>query len=329
MQDRLPQRRLGRNGPAVSAIGLGLMSLSGLYGPCEDADGIAFIHYAIDRGITFLDTSDAYGNGHNESLLGRALAGRRDRVIVATKFGQRRTATGTAIDGSPAYVREACEASLRRLGLDVIDVYFQHRVDPTVPIEETVGAMARLVEEGKVRWLGLSEAGPRTVARAHAVHPLVALQSEYSLLYRTEAEEVLPVARTRGIAYVAYAPLGRSLLTGTVRQAADVAQDRRRDHPRFQGENFTHNRRLVGTLERMAAQKGCTPGQLALAWLLAQGEDIVPIPGTKRRERLDDNLAALAIELAQEDIDTLAAAFPLGAAAGSRYPEAQMPTVHL
>jgi aryl-alcohol dehydrogenase-like predicted oxidoreductase len=327
--DPIETRRLGKDGPEVSAVSLGLMSLSGLYGPSDEESGIGFVQYAIDRGVNFLDSSDAYGNGQNETLLCKALKGRRDKVIVATKFGQKRSPQGNTVDGSPAYVQEACEASLKRLGIDVIDVYFQHRVDTTVPIEETVGAMKRLVEQGKVRWLGLSEAGPDTVRRAAAVHPMVALESEYSLLYRKEAEEILPLTRQLGIAYVPYSPLGRSLLTATVNAAEDVASDRRADHPRFKGDNLGRNRQLVNAVEAMAKKKGCTPAQVALAWVLAQGDDIIPIPGTKRKEKLEENLGAIKVKLSADDVAELAKAFPVGAAAGTRYPEGQMKTVYV
>jgi aryl-alcohol dehydrogenase-like predicted oxidoreductase len=313
----------------VSAVSLGLMSLSGLYGPFDEQEGISLIQYALDRGVNFLDSSDAYGNGQNETLLGKALKGYRDKAIVATKFGQKRGPQGTVMDGTPAYVQEACEASLKRLGIDVIDVYFQHRVDPNTPIEDTVGAMKRLVEQGKVRWLGLSEAGPDTVRRAAKVHPMVALESEYSLLYRKEAEEILPLTRSLGMAYVPYSPLGRSLLTGTVNTAEDVASDRRADHPRFKGDNLSKNRQLVKAIEAIAAKKGATPAQIALAWVLAQGDDIIPIPGTKRKERLEENLGALAVKLSKDEVAELSNAFPVGAAAGTRYPEGQMKTVYI
>jgi len=325
----IEKRKLGKDGPEVSAVSLGLMSLSGLYGPFDEQEGIALIQYALDRGVNFLDSSDAYGNGQNETLLGKALKGYRDKAIVATKFGQKRGPQGTVMDGTPVYVQEACEASLKRLGIDVIDVYFQHRVDPNTPIEDTVGAMKRLVEQGKVRWLGLSEAGPDTVRRAAKVHPLVALESEYSLLYRKEAEEILPLTRSLGMAYVPYSPLGRSLLTGTVNTAEDVANDRRADHPRFKGENLSKNRQLVKAIETIAAKKGATPAQIALAWVLAQGDDIVPIPGTKRKERLEENLGALAVKLSKDEAAELSNAFPVGAAAGTRYPEGQMKTVYI
>jgi aryl-alcohol dehydrogenase-like predicted oxidoreductase len=325
----IEKRKLGKDGPEVSAVSLGLMSLSGLYGPFDEQEGISLIQYALDRGVKFLDSSDAYGNGQNETLLGKALKGYRDKAIVATKFGQKRGPQGTVMDGTPAYVQEACEASLKRLGIDVIDVYFQHRVDPNTPIEDTVGAMKRLVEQGKVRWLGLSEAGPDTVRRAAKVHAMVALESEYSLLYRKEAEEILPLTRSLGMAYVPYSPLGRSLLTGTVNTAEDVASDRRADHPRFKGDNLSKNRQLVKAIEAIAAKKGATPAQIALAWVLAQGDDIIPIPGTKRKERLEENLGALAVKLSKDEVAELSNAFPVGAAAGTRYPEGQMKTVYI
>jgi aryl-alcohol dehydrogenase-like predicted oxidoreductase len=325
----IEKRKLGKDGPEVSAVSLGLMSLSGLYGPFDEQEGISLIQYALDRGVNFLDSSDAYGNGQNETLLGKALKGYRDKAIVATKFGQKRGPQGTVMDGTPAYVQEACEASLKRLGIDVIDVYFQHRVDPNTPIEDTVGAMKRLVEQGKVRWLGLSEAGPDTVRRAAKVHPMVALESEYSLLYRKEAEEILPLTRSLGMAYVPYSPLGRSLLTGTVNTAEDVASDRRADHPRFKGDNLSKNRQLVKAIEAIAAKKGATPAQIALAWVLAQGDDIIPIPGTKRKERLEENLGALAVKLSKDEVAELSNAFPVGAAAGTRSPEGQMKTVYI
>jgi aryl-alcohol dehydrogenase-like predicted oxidoreductase len=321
-------RKLGKTGPEVSAIGLGCMSLSGVYGKSDDEASIALIHYAMDRGIDFLDSADLYGWGHNEAVVGRALRGRRASILLATKFGQVKTATGQGVDGSPAYVQQACEASLKRLGVDVIDLYYQHRVDPTVPIEDTVGAMARLIEQGKVRHLGLSEARPETIRRGHKVHPIAAVQTEYSLLYRSEAEETLRTTRELGIAFVAYSPLGRGFLTGSIREIDDVKGDRRSEHPRFVAENFARNRLLVANIEAMAREKGCTPSQLAIAWLLAQGKDIVPIPGTKRAERLDENLGALDIELAPSDVARLAAAFPPGAAAGGRYPDAIMKAVY-
>jgi len=263
----LPHRKLGQNGPPVSAIGLGCMSLSGIYGSSDDAAVPDFIRYAIDQGIDFLDSADMYGWGHNEELLGRALKGLRDKVVLATKFGQVKTATGQGVDGRPEYVQAACEASLKRLGIETIDLYYQHRIDPNVPIEDTVGAMARLVEQGKVRYLGLCEARPETIRRAHRVHPLVAVQTEYSLLYRAEAEETLETTRALGISFVAYSPLGRGFLTGNIHSPADIAGDRRGDHPRFAGDNFAHNRDLVGRIEAIAREKACTPAQLVLAWL--------------------------------------------------------------
>jgi aryl-alcohol dehydrogenase-like predicted oxidoreductase len=328
----MEQRTLGKDGLRVSALGLGLMSMSGVYGPGDDEASIAVIHAALDRGVTLLDSSDMYGWGHNETLLGRALQGRRHQAVVATKFGQVRNPQGggNLVDGRPEYVRQACEASLKRLGVDVIDLYYQHRVDPSVPIEETVGAMKRLVEEGKVRYLGLCEAAPATIRRAHAVHPIAAVQMEYSLLYRVEAETVLPVCRELGIGLVAYSPLGRSLLTGQVHKPEDIpAGDRRREHPRFQGDNFARNRELVRRVEAMAAAKGCTPAQLVLAWLLAQGPDVVPIPGTKHRHRLEENLGALTVRLSPDEVVQLGRAVPPGAAAGARYPEPQLKAVYL
>jgi len=327
----MQQRALGRSGIKVSAIGLGLMSMSGVYGNANDDESIATIHYALDQGVDFLDSADMYGWGHNEQLLGRALRGRRDGVIVATKFGQVKTAEGKQdVDSRPEYVMRACEASLKRLGIEVIDLYYQHRVDPKVPIEETVGAMKRLVEQGKVRALGLSEARPATIRRAHKVHPIAAVQNEYSLLYRTEGEETLRVTRELGIAFVPYAPLGRSMLTGTVHGKADVPEgDRRLQHPRFQGENLDKNVQLVSRLESIAREKKCTVAQLVLAWLLAQGSDIVPIPGTKRKQRVDENLAALDMRLSKEDLKRVSDAAPAGAGAGTRYPADAMKRVYL
>jgi len=325
------QRTLGKSALAVSAIGLGCMSMSNVYGKGDDAESIAVVHRALDLGVNFLDSSDMYGWGQNEELLGRALRGKRDGVVLATKFGNLRKPDGTAgVSGRPEYVPQACEASLKRLGVDRIDLYYQHRVDPGVPIEDTVGAMSRLVEQGKVRYLGLSEASPATVRRAHAVHPITALQSEFSLLYRVEAEETLPVLRELGISFVAYSPLGRSLLTGSTRTAAEIpADDRRRDHPRFQDENLQKNLDLLRPLLDMAKQKGCTPGQLALAWLLARGRDIVPIPGTKRKARLDENAAAAAVPITSAEVAALQDAVPTGAAAGTRYPAPAMKSVYI
>jgi aryl-alcohol dehydrogenase-like predicted oxidoreductase len=327
----MSERQLGKNGPRVSAIGLGLMSMSHTYGKSDDAESVAVIRRALDLGITLLDSSDMYGWGHNEELLGRAVRGRREAVVLATKFGQVRNPSGAnLVNGRPEYVPRACDASLDRLGVEVIDLYYQHRVDPQVPIEETVGAMSRLVERGKVRHLGLSEAAPATIRRAHRVWPMAALQIEYSLLYREEAEEALAVCRELGIGLVAYAPLGRSLLTGEVSRVEDIPEDdRRRQHPRFEPGNLEANLALVGRLQAMAREKGATPGQLALAWLLARGPDVVPIPGTKRRARLEENVGALGVQLTGDDVRVLDEAVPRGAAAGSRYPAAQMKAVYL
>ena len=315
----------------VSAIGLGLMSMSGVYGNADDEQSISVIHHALERGINFLDSADMYGWGHNEQLLGRALRGRRDKAIVATKFGQTRDAAGKqGVDGRPEYVMQACEASLKRMGIEVIDLYYQHRVDPNTPIEETVGAMKRLIEQGKVRAIGLSEARPDTIRRAHKVHPIAAVQNEYSLLFRKEGEETLSATRELGIALVAYAPLGRSMLTGSVHGKSDLPEgDRRLAHPRFQGENLEKNVQMVARLEAIAREKKCTPAQLVLAWLLAQGKDIVPIPGTKRKERVDENLAALRINLSAQDLGRISAAAPAGSGAGTRYPADAMKRVYL
>jgi aryl-alcohol dehydrogenase-like predicted oxidoreductase len=327
----MEMRKLGKSPIHVTAIGLGLMSMSGVYGNADDEQSIGVIHHALDRGINHLDSADMYGWGHNEQLLGRALKGRRDKVIVATKFGQTKSAEGKqGIDGRPEYVMQACEASLKRLGLEVIDLYYQHRVDSSVPIEDTVGAMKRLLEQGKVRALGLSEARPETIRRAHKVHPIAAVQNEFSLLYRAEGEETLRATRELGITLVAYAPLGRSLLTGSVHGKADLPEgDRRLQHPRFQGENLDKNVQVVSRLEAIAKEKKCTPAQLVLAWLLAQGSDLVAIPGTKRRERVDQNLAALQVKLSKEDLKRISDAAPVGAGAGTRYPAETMKRVYL
>jgi len=327
----IEQRNLGKTSIKVSALGLGLMSMSGVYGNANDEESIGVIHYALERGINFLDSADMYGWGHNETLLGRALKGRRDKVIVATKFGQVKLADGKqVVDGRPDYVMQACEASLKRLGIDVIDLYYQHRVDTNVPIEDTVGAMKRLVEQGKVRALGLSEARPETIRRAHKVHPIAAVQNEYSLLYRKEGEETLRATRELGITLVPYAPLGRSMLTGTVHGKADLPEgDRRLQHPRFQGDALDKNVALVTRIETIAAEKRCTPSQLVLAWLLAQGKDIVPIPGTKRKARIDENLAALNIKLGADEVKKISEAAPPGAGAGTRYPAETMKRVYL
>ena len=325
-------RQLGRSDLSVFPVGLGLMSFSGAYGKSDDLEAIRVIHHALDRGVTLLDSSDMYGWGHNESLLGKALAGsRRNQAILATKFGQTQQPGGAnGVDGRPEYVKAACEASLKRLGVEVIDLYYQHRVDPSVAIEETVGAMADLVKAGKVRALGLSEAKPETIRRAHAAHPIAAVQSEYSLLFRVDAEETLKTTRALGISFVAYSPLGRSLLTGAVRQATDIPEgDGRSRHPRFAGDNLARNLAMVAAIEAVAQSKGCKLGQVALAWLLAQGDDIVPIPGTKRSGRVDENLAALDVVLSVDEVARLSAALPPGAAAGTRYPEAAMKAVYL
>ncbi|ABF46465.1 MULTISPECIES: aldo/keto reductase [Deinococcus] len=308
----------------VSALGLGCMGMSEFYGEADEQESIRVIHRALDLGVTFLDTADMYGVGRNEELVGRAIRGRRDEVVLATKFGNVRGPNGErlGINGRPEYVRQACDASLKRLGVDHIDLYYQHRVDPDTPIEETVGAMAELVHAGKVRFLGLSEASAATLRRANAVHPITALQSEYSLWTRDPEEEVLPTCRELGIGFVAYSPLGRGFLSGQFRSPEDLpADDFRRHNPRFQGENFQKNLRLVEAVQDMAREKGCTASQLALAWLLAQGNDIVPIPGTKRVKYLEDNLGALDVHLNADDLAQLEAVFPMGAAAGERYPD--------
>jgi aryl-alcohol dehydrogenase-like predicted oxidoreductase len=325
-------RKLGNSDLTVSAVGLGCMSMSGTYGKSDDAESLGVIQHALDLGMTFIDSSDMYGWGHNEELLGRALKGRRHQAVLTTKFGQVQSpdGKGNLVDGRPEYVARACDASLKRLGTDVIDLYYQHRVDPKVPIEDTVGAMARLVEGGKVRYLGLSEAAPATISRAHAVHPISAVQSEYSLLYRNPAEDTLPTCRELGISYIAYSPLGRGFLTGRIQQDSDLAaDDRRRQHPRFQAENFDHNVRLVRRIDELAKARHATSAQLVLAWLLAQGEDIVPIPGTKRRAFLDENVGALEVQLTAEDLARIAEVMPPGAAAGLRYPEPQMKGLQL
>jgi aryl-alcohol dehydrogenase-like predicted oxidoreductase len=321
----MQQRRLGSL--QVSVLGLGCMGMSEFYGSRDEGEAVATIHRAIELGVTFLDTADMYGVGRNEELVGRAIADRRDRVVLATKFGNVRAPDGTrlGISGKPDYVREACDVSLRRLKVDVIDLYYQHRVDPDTPIEDTVGAMADLVRQGKVRHLGLSEAGPQTIRRAHAVHPIAALQTEYSLWSRDPEDELLAVVRELGIGFVPYSPLGRGFLTGQIRSPDDLdPDDFRRGSPRFQGENFQKNLDLVREIEAMAGEKGCTPAQLALAWVLAQGEDIAPIPGTKRRRYLEENLGALDVTLTPEDLARIDRIIPPGAAAGTRYPEAAM-----
>jgi len=319
-------RRLGKSSLVVSAIGLGCMGMSQSYGTPDDQESTATIHHAIDRGITMLDTADMYGGGTNEELVGRAIAKRRNEVIVATKFGNMRQPDGRflGVNGKPEYVQAACEASLQRLKISTIDLFYLHRVDTSVPIEETVGAMARLIEQGKVRYLGLSEAGAKTIRRAHATHPIAALQSEYSIWTRDPEGEILSTCRELGIGLVPYSPLGRGILTGQVKSADFGPKDFRRISPRFQGENFNKNLELVGRIEKIAAEKNCTPAQLALAWVLAQGDDIVPIPGTKRRTYLDQNLGALDVKLTPTDLKRIDELAPRGAAVGARYPEEYM-----
>ncbi|MEO7598331.1 MAG: aldo/keto reductase [Opitutus sp.] len=321
-------RTLGTGGPRVSAMGLGCMGMSDFYGGRDDAESLATLHHALDLGITMLDTADMYGPHHNEQLISKVLETRRSEVFIATKFGIERDPKNPqvrGINGRPEYVRAACEGSLRRLGVEQIDLYYQHRVDPNTPIEETVGAMAELVKEGKVRYLGLSEAGQATLRRAHAVHPITALQTEYSLWTRDPEQGALATCRELGIGFVAYSPLGRGFLTGQIQRFEDFASDDyRRYSPRFQGENFNKNLAIVDRLRDLATGKGCTSAQLALAWALAQGDDIVPIPGTKRRSYLDENLEALAVSLSPEEVAAIDSVFPPDTAAGTRYPEAMM-----
>ncbi|HXX70990.1 MAG TPA: aldo/keto reductase [Candidatus Acidoferrum sp.] len=319
-------RRLGKSSLVVSALGLGCMGMSQSYGTPDDHESLATIHHGIDCGITMLDTADMYGGGSNEELLSQILAKRRNEVVLATKFGNMRNPDGRflGVNGRPEYVQQACEASLKRLKISTIDLFYLHRVDTGVPIEDTVGAMARLIEQGKVRYLGLSEAGAKTIRRAHRTYPITALQSEYSLWTRDPEEEILSSCRELGIGFVPYSPLGRGMLTGQVKTADFGPKDFRRMSPRFQGENFQKNLRLVTRVEELAAEKHCTPAQLALSWVLAQGQDVVPIPGTKRRTYLDQNLGALDVTLTPSDVRRLEEAFPRGAAVGARYPEEYM-----
>ncbi|MEN8757873.1 MAG: aldo/keto reductase [Desulfobacterales bacterium] len=328
----MEQRQLGKQGLVVSAIGLGCMGMSEFYGTADEKESVATIHQALDAGVSLLDTADMYGPFKNEELVAKAIRGRRDTVVLATKFGIVRTgdASFRGVNGRPAYVKSACDASLHRLGVDHIDLYYQHRVDPDVPIEETVGAMAELVTAGKVRYLGLSEAGPQTIRRAHAVHPISALQTEYSLWSREPEAQILPTLRELGIGLVPYSPLGRGFLTGRFKRYEDLAADDYRRHsPRFQGENFAKNLELVERVKQMAAGKGVTAGQLALAWVLAQGKDIVPIPGTTRRSHLEQNIAAVDLNITPSDLSDIAAVMPPGAASGMRYPEEMMRMVNL
>jgi aryl-alcohol dehydrogenase-like predicted oxidoreductase len=331
-QRSMQQRTLGRKWPAVSAIGLGCLGMSDFYGPGNDEESTATIHEAIDLGVTFFDTADMYGVGRNEILVGKALKGKRDNVFLATKFGNVRGADGSflGVSGKPEYVRSACEASLKRLGMETIDLYYQHRVDADTPIEDTVGAMAELVRAGKVRYLGLSEAGAATIRRAYKIHPITALQTEYSLWTRDVETEILSVCRELGIGFVPYSPLGRGFLTGKFKSKEDfAASDFRRNNPRFQDENIQRNLELVKFIKRLASEKKCTASQLALAWVLAQGSDIVPIPGTRRSKYLRENIQATEVKLSTDDIRKLNEAFPPGVAAGERYPAGGMVRINL
>jgi len=333
MNQNLERRALGRSGVTVSALGLGCMGMSEFYGQRDDDSSIATIRRALDLGIDLLDSADMYGVGHNEELVGRAIQGRRSEVFLATKFGNVRdpqTGAMKGICGTPEYVRQACDASLKRLGIDVIDLYYQHRVDDTVPIEDTVGAMAELVKAGKVRFLGLSEAAPATIRRAHKVHPIAALQTEYSLWTRDVETGALPVCRELGITFVPYAPLGRGFLTGTITNPAELSEkDTRRTSPRFVDENLRRNLAIAETVKQIATELGAQPSQVAISWLLAQGTDIIPIPGTKRVKYLEENLGALKLKLSEADLKRISTAIPLGAAAGERYPAGAMKKVNL
>ncbi len=330
-ESRIPRRPFNITGPRIASIGLGCMGMSEFYGPRDDAESIKVIHRAIDLGMDHLDTADMYGVGHNERLVGRAIQERRDHVFLATKFGNVRGDDGSfkGVSGKPEYVRRQCDQSLKNLNVDVVDLYYQHRVDPNTPIEDTIGAMAELVQAGKVRFLGMSEAAPQTIRRAATVHPVAALQTEYSLWTRDPEADVLPTCRELGITFVAYSPLGRGFLTGQIKRFEDLpADDFRRMSPRFQGENFARNLDLVRKIEQIAQRKNCTPSQLALAWVLAQGEDIIAIPGTKRMKYLEENAGAVDVKLSEQDLSEIDQVLPRGATAGERYPEFAMKAVN-